>query len=550
MVPLFILDVFEASIIMQKTEIATETGWSEESIDANANTDDDTGAYAEFEPQINEDIPVSVEAGVTRVNDMLLDASDRVAPSSIGLEKPMWRHPFPRAVLVLVGSGALVIAIIQLTQGNYPTVSNAQPSSAPSLTSTSTPRVAGSENGELQSRLATVQLNLKLQKIKEQRAVSKKASSPISSKPNPRHVPQTSTVATREPRQVVIYRTVATKPNPRPLQAPRTWAQKQSKPKQAIDPQKQWLAVANIGSYGQISNNSNIQATDSDNSENTTANAYETQSTSASNISDSATGGIGLAPERSRNKLASNQTIDRQRTNTQPITVNHSSTFSEPGDANLNPAPKLVVGTKATAKLQTPIAWSGEVQNPNQNFLVQLSEPLKGSDSSVLIPTGAYLVARVSAAGLGGIIQMSAVSYLFTLGDRTIERPLPQGAILILGKGGRPLQAKLTRNNYSFGNVGTVLLSGAAAATSLVNQATSQSYLGNGGSFSTTTTTSPNPNYVARFGQGVADGLLQQIQESNQRARQQSESQLNVYILAQNTKVQVFVNSSVSLQPE
>ncbi len=143
---------------------------------------------------------------------------------------------------------------------------------------------------------------------------------------------------------------------------------------------------------------------------------------------------------------------------------------------------------------------------------------------------------------------MSAVSYLSTRNDHTIERSLPQGAILILGKNGQPLQAKLTRNHRGT-NVVTVLLSGADAATSLVNQATSQSYLGNGGSFSTATT-SPNPNYVAGFGQGVASELLQQIQERNQRARQQSESQPNVYILPQNTKVQVFVNSSVSLQSE
>ncbi len=260
-------------------------------------------------------------------------------------------------------------------------------------------------------------------------------------------------------------------------------------------------------------------------------------------------GGIGFAPEQFRNKLVSNRTTYSQQADVQPSTINNKTTFFGPTDQGLKKAPRLVVGTKAKAKLQTPIAWSDEVQNPNQNFLVQLSEPLKGSDGEVSIPKGAYLVARVSTAGASGIILLSAVSYLSTRNERTIERPLPQGAILILGKNGQPLQAKLTRNNHSGTNVVTVLLSGADAATSLVNQATSQSYLGNGGSFSTTTT-SPNPNYVAGFGQGVANELLQQIQERNQRARQQSESQPNVYILPQNTKVQVFVNSSISLQSE
>lgn len=537
---------------MQKTEIATETGWLEKSVDRNGNTDVDTEAEPEFEPKIDEDILASVEALVTPDNDMLLDASDRVAPSTIGLEKPMWRHPFPRALLVLFGVGALGIVISQLTQGNYPSAEKAPPSSVPTPTPTSSPSVVGSENGELQSRLATVRLNMKLQNIKEKRVASNKAtlSKPVTNKPKLDRAPQPSTVTTTEPRQVVIYRTAPTKSNPPQVQPQRTWGKQQSKsePKQAIDPQKEWLAAANIGSYGQVSSNSNTTSADSETSVETTANVDETQSASGSNISEPS-GGIGLAPERFRNKLASNRTTYPQQADVQPGTVNNKTTFFGPTEQGLKKAHSLVIGTKAKARLQTPIAWSGEVRNLNQNFLVELSEPLKGSDGSVLIPIGAYLVARVSNFDPGGIIQMSAVSYLSTLRDRTIERPLPQGAILILGKGGRPLQAKLTRNNHTGTNIGTVLLSGADAATSLVNQATSQSYLGNGGSFSTTTT-SPNPNYVARFGQGVASELLQQIQERNQRARQQSESQPNVYILAQNTKVQVFVNDSVSLQSE
>ena len=391
---------------------------------------------------------------------------------------------------------------------------------------------------------------MKLQNIKEKRVASNKAtlSKPVTNKPKLDRAPQPSTVTTTEPRQVVIYRTAPTKSNPPQVQPQRTWGKQQSKlaePKQAIDPQKEWLAAANIGSYGQVSSNSNTTSADSETSVETTANVDETQSASGSNISEPS-GGIGLAPEQFRNKLASNRTTYSQQADVQP---SNFTTDLEPTELSLKKAHSLVVGTKAKARLQTPIAWSDEVQNPNQNFLVQLSEPLKGSDGKVSIPTGAYLVARVSTAGASGIILLSAVSYLSTLGDRTLERSLPQGAILILGKNGQPLQAKLTRNNHTGSNIGTVLLSGADAATSLVNQATSQSYLGNGGSFSTTTT-SPNPNYVARFGQGVASELLQQIQERNQRARQQSESQPNVYILPQNTKVQVFVNSSVSLQSE
>ena len=262
---------------MQKTEIATETGWLEKSVDRNSNTNDETEVETEFVPKIDEDIPASVEALVTPANDMLLDASDRVAPSTIGLEKPMWRHPFPRALLVLFGVGALGIVISQLTQGNYPSADLAPPSVAPTPTPTNSPSVAGSENGELQSRLATVRLNMKLQNIKEKRVASNKAtlSKPVTNKPKLDRAPQPSTVTTTEPRQVVIYRTAPTKSNLSPqVQPQRTWVQQQLKPepKQTIDPQKEWLAAANIGSYGQISSNSNTQLADSETSSLATAN--------------------------------------------------------------------------------------------------------------------------------------------------------------------------------------------------------------------------------------------------------------------------------------
>lgn len=205
----------------------------------------------------------------------------------------------------------------------------------------------------------------------------------------------------------------------------------------------------------------------------------------------------------------------------------------------------LIIGTRAEGKLETPIAWSGQLQNPNQSFLIRLSEPLTAADGSVAVKKGDYLVARVEAATNAGMVQMSAIAVLSTVNGRTTEQPLPAGAILILGKGGRPLMAKSNRRSGVGNNLGIALLSGASAAAGVANQVSSQSVFGSGGSFSSTTS-SDDPNYVAGFGQGVTQSLARQMQNRSQQTQQRLDSMPAVFSLNQGTAVQVFVNQSVS----
>ena len=205
----------------------------------------------------------------------------------------------------------------------------------------------------------------------------------------------------------------------------------------------------------------------------------------------------------------------------------------------------VVVGTKVNAKLETPIAWSGSLQNPNQNFLIQLNEPLKTAQNTVAIPKGAYLVAKISAADGVGLLSMSVTSVLINENGATTEKPVPSGVLLILGKDGQPLKASSERRSTTDNDLGTVILSGAASTANLINRPTSQSVYNSGGGFNSTTTTN-DPNYIAGFGEGASQALLQQMQTRNNQSRQAALSEPKIFTLKQGTSLQVFVNQSTS----
>ncbi len=141
---------------------------------------------------------------------------------------------------------------------------------------------------------------------------------------------------------------------------------------------------------------------------------------------------------------------------------------------------------------------------------------------------------------------MSVSSMLVNENGQTTEKPVPDGALLVLGKGGRPLKASAERPGSGGSNLGTIILSGISSATGLINQPSSQSTISSGGGYQSTIT-NRDPNYLAGFGQGAAQSLLQQAQNRNQQALRYRESEPTVFSLNQGSSVQVFVNQSVSL---
>ena len=186
---------------------------------------------------------------------------------------------------------------------------------------------------------------------------------------------------------------------------------------------QQWQLAANAGSYGEMSPGDSWQPA--------AANAAGDRSSTAMNFAALPSGGLGVAPS----------TLTQSQTETFEPQNRYSSVNYSTATHN------LVVGTRAAGKLETPIAWSGQLQHPTQNFLIQLQEPLKATDNFVVVPKGAYIVARVNEAADTGLLQMTATSLLVNENGQATEKQISDGSLLILGKGGEILQAKARRRS-------------------------------------------------------------------------------------------------------
>lgn len=271
-------------------------------------------------------------------------------------------------------------------------------------------------------------------------------------------------------------------------------------PTPARDPMQAWLSAAGIGNYGSIGTKSSTQ------------NAVAT--------SDDVSGGIGVPPP----------------TTTPPITATFEPT----------PTAQVAIGTRAQGTLETPIAWTEAINNPVQNFLVRLQEPIQSTDGTIALPSGSKLVVKVTSTTNSGLAQLEATSAIVSENGRDVEKSLPEHAVLILGSAGKLLQASRDRPNRLGADLGAALLSGASRVAGLINQPQSQIVTSGTGSIQSTTTNG-RANLAAGAIEGVTQSLLRSQLDRAQQSQQAANTQSSLFVLKQGTSVQVFVNQSISL---
>lgn len=468
----------------------------------------------------------------------LLDQDDLVTPEQIEKEQPWWMRPTPQMVV----AGTAVMALLYVTFSMFGIWGSPNQKQSSMLVSTD----AATIDQQITDRMK--QLTVENENFKRQQIMGEPLTQP-SPKPQSQQPPPASV----PPKPKIVY--VATSPrrvyNPQrvtPVSRPpaRAIVKVSPAPKVEVelDPMQRVLTAANVGSYGGASPTSD-GAFNADSSTQA-ASSFTQEPTDEATKDDGLqlSGGIGTVPSQ---PVSPDSVGTDEQTSVDVTQLNTNDPDSPNGYKSVvSSAGSLIVGTRTDGKLETPIAWSGQLQNPSQKFLIRLSKPLKAGDGMVAFKKDSYLVAQVETATDGGIIQMSAVSVLSSANGRTIEQPLPQGAILILGKGGKPLQAKSNRRDRLGSNLGIALLSGAATATGVANQVSSQSVYSSGGTFQSSTKTN-DPNYAAGFGQGVTQSLATQMQNRSQRSLERLNNQPTVFALNQGTSVQVFVNQTVTL---
>lgn len=480
----------------------------------------------------------------------LLDPDDLVTPDVIEQQQPWWMRVTPQ---IAVGSTA-VMGVLYITFSLFGLWGTS--ASKPSRV-LATNDASGIEQqvSERIKQLTAENENLKKSQIMGEgqpqqtpKPQAQKPSPPTSVAPKPKIV-----YITKAPHPSYNSQPVAYKPSPTVARA-RVIATAPKAPK--LEPMERVMAAANVGNYGENALPSGDDSFSSSGQTPAAANVTHspTDETTDSDMSqwsvgnsDASQQSVGNSTSSDEVNLASTEPDKGSNTELTPINTGEDNSANTQKDKSfVSSSTSLVVGTRSEGKLETPIAWSGQLQNPMQKFLVRLSKPLKASDGTVAFAKNSYLVAQVETATDSGIVQMSAVAVLSTVNGRTIEQPLPKGAILILGKGGKPLQAKSIGSDRVGSNLGMALLSGAATAASVANGVTSQSIYSQGGTFTSSTKTD-DPNYVAGFGQGITTSLASQMQQRSQQMQQRLNSAPSVFAINQGTSVQIFVNSTVSL---
>ncbi len=206
---------------------------------------------------------------------------------------------------------------------------------------------------------------------------------------------------------------------------------------------------------------------------------------------------------------------------------------------------RVIVGSTAEGRLETPIAW-GTGDAGNQNYLVKLTKPLKASDGRDVLPVGAYLVVQLAESNGSGFAKLRGVSVLVNINGDTQEKQLPPNAVLIMASDGGFLKAQ-SRKGSNLGNdfIGAIV-AGVAKAAEVQNRPTTQ-ISSNSNGFSTSSTTNEQKDLSAAFGEGAFNSVLDNIKSSNVARSQQLSGREEVFVIDVGKPVQIFVNQTISL---
>ncbi|WP_414516640.1 hypothetical protein [Nostoc sp. PCC 9305] len=206
---------------------------------------------------------------------------------------------------------------------------------------------------------------------------------------------------------------------------------------------------------------------------------------------------------------------------------------------------RVLVGSTAEGRLETPIAW-GTGDAGNQNYLVKLTKPLKASDGRDVLPVGAYLVVQLAESNGSGFAKLRGVSVLVNTNGDMQEKQLPENAVLIMASDGGFLKAQ-SRKGSNLGNdfIGAIV-AGVAKAAEVQNRPTTQ-ISSNSNGFSTSSTTNEQKDLSAAFGEGAFNSVLDNIKSSNVARSQQLSGREEVFVIDVGKPVQIFVNQTISL---
>ncbi len=440
----------------------------------------------------------------------LLDPEDFETEADPTTQPQLWSNPWAKAVFVgsglaiAIGLVALFLHSVHAPTKTPATAADAPPAVATTADSATQPETDPNEIG----RLKTVEaLGTQTQALKEDKAQPVPSSSTVTTTPIP-------ATATSTPPPPVSHPATVTYAPPPSYSAPvRLASVASSAPVVHADPVKQWQTAATLGSYGQIS--------------------YDTEkpATAASVTVADASPPIDAAPK------ADNP--DQTR-------------YEADAAAILSGVPTHVVsilaGAKAAATLSTPVVWAQDLDNTQQpqRFGLQLTEPILAADGTIALPAGTQMVTQVDTISESGLVELSVIAVVIPTAHGNQVVPIPAGDVLIQGEQGNPLMA--SEYNHDAGQIqsldtGVALMGALGKVGEILNRPNSQTSTGSV-FYTSSTTTNPAPNILGAVLEGGFDALHDQVSDRQQQEIKDILSRPNVWYIPAGQPVQVFTGTS------
>ena len=451
-----------------------------------------TDVYSEDEEENTETTVIEDE-----FDDELMEEEE---PKKKGFAK----NPFLKMALIggIIGAGALFIgAIFSLrptTQNNVVEVENSEPEEIV--------EEIGNEGRVMASQVALAEQERRMRELGEQMdrpvptlVVDEEITppEPVIIEPEPAPQPPAPIMYEPEPEPFVFQ-----EPAPEPPPSVSAPAPPPAPEPPPVHSMQDWLALANIGSYG---------------------------------------GGV-INNEQSRQTSQPRQVVNNNQPTAQQVSqqITRQPSLSSDERRLMGNTRTIRAGTRVKAEIVNSMI---AVQGESPLLAVITSEPIE-VDGRVVIPTGTEIIFE-SAVHSSGMVIGNAIS-LF-MDSREIE--LPPQVLQLRASEGQPLMAQ--RQNNPRGDIlrrdaGSFVLGALGKVGEISNRPRTTSTF-NGISGSGTTSSFDEPNYTGAILEGGFNPLARQWESRNQQAISQLQGQGDIWMIPLNQPVEIIIARSFSM---
>jgi hypothetical protein len=285
------------------------------------------------------------------------------------------------------------------------------------------------------------------------------------------------------------------------------------------NPMQEWARLAKLGSYGQVSFGENQTVSN-------------------------------RTPPR---KVEVARKVEKEETATKSERVTPTRTARQSTRRN----PKTIpAGSSAKAVLATPVygetsrsSRRNDDEEDNSVYVVRLEQSLKAVDGTTALPRGSQIFTKINSISENGLMRLEIEKIMVRENGEIVEKSVPQNALMIRGKKGKPLIAKQYGGNRSSivrRDATSFLAGGIGKAAELINRTESEVVTGENGTVAVTNV-NRDPSLAAGILEGGTKTVVPQISRRNQRAISRMSRKTDIWYLPEGKTVEVFVNQETQL---